>query len=281
MAVSVAWIFSLARSGSSIVAYAAAAGFGCPVADEVLGPWNRTVEPYNYPPEQWQLVEAFVRANYVLDQPCISLAQELFEKMAATGSTAAAGDSLNGKHTGEQRRLISKYPHLIEPPGMFKQAFPAHGSTYLLRNPLHRLNSLYSRNWFDSISSNHDMDRYKAFARQWLVQSYGLLYDDLKRNPAEFFRRVYKSWEWPADDTHVARAVQYVQSKYHANSAVLEPGDVPSSPISEQRMLMPPEAVQTYLTDPFILALMDRVGWSAKMEDYLPSSPCSPTVPRP
>ncbi|MBC7772141.1 MAG: hypothetical protein H7210_06585 [Pyrinomonadaceae bacterium] len=271
MAVSVSWIFSLARSGSSIVAYAAAAGFGCPVADEVLGPWDRTVEPYNYPPEQWQLVGAYVRANYVLDQHCILLAQGLFEKMAASGDVAANGPSaVSGG--GEPRRLVSKYPHLIEPPDMFEKAFPTHGAAYMLRNPLHRLNSLYARSWFDAISSNHDMDRYKAFARQWLVQPYGLLYDDMKRDPVTFFGRVYKAWRWPADEANVARAVQYVQSTYHGNSGDMEQGGNPSAPRSEQRMLMPLEAVTTYLTDPFILALMERVGWSVNVEDYLPRS---------
>jgi hypothetical protein len=263
MAVSVAWMFSLARSGSSIAAYAAAAGFGCPVADEVLGPWNRTVEPYNYPAVQWQLVEAFVRANYVLDERCVSLSDELFNAMAGDEITADAA------HVS-QRRLVSKYPHLVEPPGMFEAAFPSHGTAYLLRNPLHRLNSLYARGWFDAISSNHDMDRYKAFARQWLVQPYGLLYDDLKRDPHAFFRCVYRSWDWPADESHVARAAEYARSTYHANSGEVQAGDDPSAPRSEQRMLMPLEAVRAYLTDPFILALMERVGWSVREEEYVP-----------
>lgn len=267
MAVSVAWIFSLARSGSSIVAYAAAAGFACPVADEVLGPWNRTVEPYNYPPEQWKLVEAFVRANYVLDDRCVSLCNGLFEQMGGVGPTELSSGS--PAHAAA-RRVVSKYPHLVEPPGMFEMAFPAHGTAYLLRNPLHRLNSLYARGWFDAISSNHDTDRYKAFARQWLVQPYGLLYDDLKRDPRAFFRRVYTAWDWPAEDHHIERAAAYTLSTYHGNSAVLESGDVPASPRSEQRMLMPPEAVQAYLSDPFIRALMERVGWSVNADDYLP-----------
>ena len=55
----VAWVFVLARSGSSITAYAAAAPWDLPVADEIMGPWDRTGEPYNFPPEQARLVEMF------------------------------------------------------------------------------------------------------------------------------------------------------------------------------------------------------------------------------
>jgi len=288
MALSVAWVCSLARSGSSIASYAAAAGFGCPVADEIFGPWDRTVEPYNYPPEQWQLVQAFVQANYTVDSRCVSLASEVFEKIATLGERGAGTTDADTPHSSEASsspapasRVVTKYPHLIEPPGMFENAFADHGFAYLLRNPLHRLNSLYIRNWVDAISSNYDMDRYKAFARQWLVQPYGLLYDDLRRDPAAFFQRLYRAWGWPATDAHVARAVHYVQSTYHADSAVVESAFTPTSPVSEQRMLMPVEAVEMYLGDPFILALMERVGWSLKAEDYLPSSLCSPTAPSP
>ena len=53
----VVWLFSLARSGSSVAVYSAAAPWGHAVGDELLGPWDRTGEPYNYPAKQKDLAE--------------------------------------------------------------------------------------------------------------------------------------------------------------------------------------------------------------------------------
>jgi hypothetical protein len=253
MALSVAWVFSLARSGSSIVAYAAAAGVACPVADEILGPWDRTCEPYLYPAEQPRLAEAFAQSGYMLDPACIELANSIFLQLAGTND-----------------RIVSKYPHLIEPPGMFESAFPGHRSIFLLRNPLHRLNSMHTRNQTAMSSASHDMDRFKAFAQQWQSHPNRMIYDDMRRDTLTFFRRVYDAWEWPVTDAQVVRAATYTRMQYHSESGVVDPGFAPPLPLSERRRSLTAPIVEQYLGDPMIRDLMEQVGWSTEASAYLP-----------
>lgn len=264
MPLSIAWVFSLARSGSSIVAYAAAAGVACPVADEIFGPWERTEEPYAYPPEQAELVGMFVRAGHVLDDACVEVANRVFRHIA-----------------GRSERLVSKYPHLVEPPGMFEAAFPGLRSIYLLRNPLHRLNSIHARGQGEMSSADDDIDRYKAFAQQWRAQPGRMLYDDMRRDTLTFFRRVYEAWGWPVTDAEVVRAATYTRLRYHSGSGVVDPGLAPAVPMSERSRSLSPAMVERYLGDPMIRDLMEQVGWSTEPSAYLPAAEAAQELPPP
>jgi len=214
LAVDVVWIFSLPRSGSSVTAYAAAKPFGAVVADEVLGPWDRTGAPYNYPALQKQLVEAYHGSRCVLTPEVIGIATELFE--------------LLGEKTG---RVVSKHPHLKPPPSEFHIAFPDHRAIWLMRNPLRRLNSLYTRGWTDDLRPNYELDHFKAFARNWMSLRERVVFEQMKRQPEQFFRLIYKHWGWtqrtstlqrrsrtrgPRTTVHRARSTRMVKLLRHS-----------------------------------------------------------------
>lgn len=248
--IDVCWIFSLARCGSSIAAYAAAAPFAAPVADEPFGPWDRTGEPYHYPPEQDRLRRLFWDSGEHLTEEVVDLAERLFEKIA-----------------GRSGRVVSKHPHTMIDPDEFRDRLGHHKAVHLLRNPLMRLNSLYVRGWTGSIGESHDLTRFKTAARRWLDSSHRFTFEELRADPADFFRRLWTAWGWPHDDSHVAAALEYQNSHYHASSAQLG-SRRPSRPLSEKRLALPEEAIELYLADPFVRDLMERVGWSTDPGAY-------------
>ena len=117
MSAEVVWVFSLPRSGSSVTAYAAAAAFGVPVADEVFGPWDRTGTPYNYPRVQHELVRIYLEDRCYFTPRVLELAEELFEILG-----------------GRVGRVVVKHPHLRPFPHNFREARPDDGAVWLLRS---------------------------------------------------------------------------------------------------------------------------------------------------
>ncbi len=241
MAVDVVWIFSLPRSGTSVTAYAAAKPFGAVVADEVLGPWDRTGEPYNYPAIQTRLVEAYHGSRCVLTPEVVGIATELFE--------------LLGEKTG---RVVSKHPHLKPPPNEFHLAFPAHRAIWLMRNPLRRLNSLYNRGWTDDMRPNHELDHFKAFARNWLAVQERVVFEQMKRQPERFFKAIYQHWGWDASPEQVSQAISYTKGAYHGSSGTMDTRRTASAPLSENRWCLPEEALEMYLEDELVQRVMRR-----------------------
>ena len=250
MGAHVGWLFSMARSGSSVAAYASAAPWDHPVADEVFGPWDRTGDLYKYPESQLDLVAAFQVARHRIDDDVARIATGLFDEL--------------GERTGF---VVCKSPHAEPTPEDVRRAFPAHRAVFLLRNPLHRLNSLYARGWLDSCGPNHDLDRYKRFARWWMEAEHRVRYDDLRADPSSFFGTIWDAWglEWTADD--VRRAVEYAGGHYHDSSLLLS-ARRPSRPVSESKLRLPDGAIEAYLADDLVRPLMEAQGWSTDPADY-------------
>ncbi len=246
----VVWLHSLARSGSSITVYAAAAPWQHAVADEIIGPWDRTGAPYWYPRSQRRLVRLFKQRGHELTPDVVDLTNRVLSQIAGT--------------TGV---VISKWPHLRPAPEVFDRAFPNDRRAYLIRNPLHRLNSLYRRGWLGSISAEHDFHRYAQFARWWREQEHRLTYDELRADPRAFFSRLFDAWGWDHDQTHVEGAVAYMRQNYHASSA--EKSDASGGGVlSEREFALPEEAIDRYLSDPFMVDFMQEMGWSTDPADY-------------
>lgn len=264
VSIRVAWLFSLIRSGSSVTAYAAGAPWGHAVADEPFGPWVRTGEPYHYPPEQARLKQLFDASGHVIDE-------------AVRASAGALFDTL-GADTGA---VIVKIPHDRPTPHDAARAFPGHGFAYLLRNPLHRLNSVYVRGMLNPgrprpIGANHDLEQYKAFAARWLAQPHRVLYDDLQGDPRRFFETLYRAWAWDFTGADLDAAAEYARRHYHAASAKVAPRSNPRNVVSVAHRALPDEAIETYLADDFIVDLMREVGWSTDPQAYRAPLPASP-----
>ena len=246
------WIFSLPRSGSSVTAYAAAHALGCPVADEPLGPWDRTAEPYNYPAMQADLVRAHLSGQCMLEDPdTIELARRVLTAIA-----------------GESDTLVVKHPHLRPPPPQFRAAFPDHRAVWLARNPLTRLNSLYARGWTDALRPNYELDHYKMFATNWQASSAPLTFELFRAKPKKFFGLLFKAWGVDADRSMVNAAMDYAREHYHGSSKELE-SRAPSSAPSERQRALPEEAVRMYLADPMIADMMKRQRWPRRASAYV------------
>jgi len=247
------WIFSLPRSGSSVTAYAGAEALDAAVADEVFGPWDRTGPPYNYPARQAELVGAHHACGCRFTPEVVPIARDVLAQIA-----------------GEKGRVIVKHPHLKPPPEEFRAAFGSHRAVWLLRNPLTRLNSLYTRGWTEHLRPNYELEHYKAFARHWLAQPpwRRLTFEQMRRDPRRFYRRLLIGWgAWPSRE-RVGRAVAYARQRYHASSGEIDAEAKPGAPISEIRRALPPAAVEMYLHDEFILRLMRRSRWPVDAGAY-------------
>lgn len=283
---SVCWLFSMTRSGSSVAAYAAAWPWRVPVADEAMTSFeDRTRPPYNFPEEQKRLRQVYWDAGERLTPEVVGLAQGVFDRMAARGAAEGRGAGLVSSMTGElvaagdgpgfaydgPRRVVSKHPHDLIDVAEFRAAFPRHRAVHLLRNPLHRLNSIYRRDWKAIMGENHDLPRFKKIAQRWLDAEHRVVFDQMKSDPAGFFGAVWRAWGWEFDARHVEAASAYQRTHYHASSAKVSLKKKPGKLFSEARFEVPREVVEMYLADGFVRGLMERVGWSVRMEDYLDS----------
>lgn len=250
----VGWIISLIRSGSSATAYGAASAWSHPIADEALGPWVRIGQKYAFPPVQRDLVRAFKEARWTLSEQVVTLANQLF-------------DELGGPTGG----VVVKHPHLDFHPDDFRAAFPDHGVVYLIRNPLHRLNSIYARGLLESLRPNHELEHFTEFAKRWLTRpdAQRVVFDDLKQDPRDYYRRIFDAWGWKYEAADLDTAASYTASNYHSSCKELE-GTDPDRPMSESAARLPLEAIDLYLSDPFIVDLMTQLGWSTDGESYLP-----------
>ncbi|MFI4881953.1 MAG: hypothetical protein ACIAQU_05145 [Phycisphaerales bacterium JB064] len=246
------WIFSLPRSGSSVTAYAAAHALGCPVADEPLGPWDRTGEPYNYPPAQAELVKAHLAGQCMLEDP----------------ATIALADRVLREIAGSSDAIVVKHPHLRPPPAQFRSAFPSHHAIWLARNPLTRLNSLYARGWTDALRPNYELDHYKAFAANWSASRVPLTFELFRTQPDKFFKKLFKAWKVKPSKAMIASAIEYAQAHYHGSSKELEQRET-SAALSESAKALPEEAVRMYLADPAISKMMKRNRWPREAAAYL------------
>ncbi|MEM1071802.1 MAG: sulfotransferase [Planctomycetota bacterium] len=254
----VAWVFSLARSGSSITAYAAADALGAAVADEVLGPWDRTGPPYGYPKPQAALAEAFKASHAALTPDIASELDSLLRTIAAEGCTD---------------RVVCKHPHLRFTPEELAERFPDHAAVWLIRNPLKRLASIHARGWTSIIRPNHDLDFFREYAQRWLAlpEERRLIFEHLASNPEAYFRNVLRAWGWPSDEAIIERAVGYQRAHYHGRSGEIEAERTHRRSLSDRSRTAPTEAVELYLRDPFMQDLFKICGWSLRKRDYLPT----------
>lgn len=242
MGARVGWLFSMARSGSSIAAYAAAAPWGHTVADEIFGPWDRTGDLYKYPRTQLDLIDAFRAAHLRIDDATARIATELFDEL--------------GEETGF---VICKSPHMDPKPEFVRQAFPNHPAVFLLRNPLHRLNSLYARGWLKSCADDFDLGRFREFATWWKSAEHRVVYDDLRHDPGSFYTALWDAWGLSWSDDHLRRAIAYAGENYHDSSLLRSPRK-PKKPISESKLKLPDEAIEAYLGDDFVREIREGAG---------------------
>jgi len=256
----VGWVFGLARSGSSITAYAAAAPWNAPVADEILGPWDRTEEPYSYPREQAELVRLFKASNAHLTPEIAGLTRSIMRELA----DRAGAD-----------RLVSKHPHLRFTPEEFAEFFPEHRGVWIIRNPLRRLASVHARGWTSIVRPNHDLDYFREYAERWLAlpEDRRLVFESLKRDPIAYFAKIHEAWGWTPSDEDLAKAAGYQKSTYHGVSKGVEESHSPEAAVSEKARSVPREAVDLYLRDPFMRKLFKRLGWSLRRYDYCERPP--------
>ena len=203
---------------------------------------------------QRDLVKAFADAKWTISDQVATLANQLCDEL--------------GADTGG---VVVKHPHLDFHPDQFRAAFPDHGVVFLIRNPLHRLNSIYARGLLESLRPNHELEHFTEFAKRWLDQpeSSRLVFDDLKRDPNAYYRKIYDAWGWSYDEADLDSAATYTAANYHASCKELESTD-PDKPVSERTAGLPAEAIDLYLSDPFIVDLMKQLGWSTDAESYQP-----------
>ncbi len=229
------------------------------MADEILGPWDRTGPPYSYPSEQAELAERFKASHALLTPDIVTDTLTLMRTIAERENTAC---------------LVSKHPHLRFTPEEFAEAFSEHRGVWVIRNPLRRLASIHARGWTSIIRPNHDLDYFREYAERWLAMNDNqrVVFEDLKRDPRSYFARVLGAWGWPNDADTADRAVAYQRSQYHGKSGERETGRSTKRSLSDVTRLAPAEAVELYLADPFMRDLFARCGWSTNPRSYLPTT---------
>lgn len=251
MSAQVGWLLSLPRSGSSIAAYAAAAPWNHPVADEPFGPQVRTAPPYGYPAEQADLVQGFARGTLRLD-----------ERLAAMGERVLQGIAAG------RGFVVCKVPHLNPTIDEISRFYPSHRVAMLLRNPLHRLNSYYLFGMEPLRSAGpFEVQLFKSYAAKWRQCPCRVVYDDMKRNPARFFGTLWAGWGLAFTDADVAAADSYRRGHYHASCLVTSKDD-PESVRSQREWRLPDGAIEAYLSDAEVRDLMVEAGWSVNADDY-------------
>lgn len=237
-----------------MAAYAAAAPWRVPVADEVFTSFeDRTKPPYNFPESQRRLRELYLSVGERLTPEVCDLAEDVLASIAR-----AAGSD----------RVVSKHPHDVIDTSEFRAAFPHHRAVHLLRNPLHRLNSIYRRGWQAIMGDGHDLARFTKIARRWQEAEHRVTFDALRSDPGAFFGTIWRAWGWAYGEAELSAAVAYQRTNYHASSAKLSPRKRPSRLYSEGRFVVPRDVVDMYLGDPFVRGLMERVGWPTEAAAY-------------
>lgn len=153
----VAWLFSMIRSGSSIAAYAAVAPFGGVVADEIFGPWVRTGPYYKFPPEQQLITERFRTSAGIITPDIARATDTVFARLAAGDAgipVSSPGREHLLTHTPPGGRPIAvKMPHDHPAPAEVARVWPRHHHAFLLRNPIDRLSSIIQRGMLPDGSS--------------------------------------------------------------------------------------------------------------------------------
>lgn len=259
--VRVGWIFSLVRSGSSATAYAAASAWDAPVADEPFGPWDRTGPPYNLPPIQRDLVRAFAAMGHTLSAEVVGMANELFRTLAERSG-------------GE--RVVCKCPHLLFDPSDFETWFGGrsgdvtHGHVGLIRNPLHRVNSAYARNWERLLNDPYELEVYRTFMHRWKRMPGRFRFDRIVADPESAFAELHAAIGFGGTVKHAKASAEYLRANYHASSAEVS-GETPDKPKSEQGWAAPREVVDLYLADDEIATFMHEQGWPTRRTAYLGS----------
>lgn len=258
----VGWIFSLVRSGSSAAAYAGAAPWNLPVADELFGPWDRTGSPYHMPKRQAELVRAFRAVGHVLTAEVVGLAHEVLRELAERD------ESGNGW-------VVSKCPHLMFTPKDFATWFGSagtqgftHHAASLIRNPLRRVNSCYARDWEHMLNDPYELGVYRTFLARWREAAVRLRYEDMRADPANFFRTLYEGWTLPAGEADIARACDYLARQYHDSSAQRHEVTGLLKPRSESIWAAPPETLDVYLSDPEMREFLESQGWPTRRSAY-------------
>lgn len=258
----VGWVFSLVRSGSSAASYAAAAPWGLPVADELFGPWDRTGEPYNMPKRQAELVRAFRAVGHVLTAEIVGLAHEIIRELAERDESGKGW-------------VICKCPHLMFTPKDFNTWFGqaqsqgfAHHAAFLIRNPLRRVNSCYSRGWEHMLNDPYELGVYRTFLNRWKEADVRLRYEDMRTDPSRFFRTLYEGWTLPFTESDIEKACAYLGERYHDSSAESHKVQGELKPRSEGVWAAPPEVLDAYLADAQMLDFMDEQGWPTNRSAY-------------
>lgn len=258
-ALGVHWLFTMTRSGSSAVVYASAHALNLAVADEPFGPWDRTGEPYNYPKEQVELHRMHLEKGERLDTETCALAERVLTQIAAD----------QGKDG-----VIIKLPHAMIEPAEVERFWPEHRMVFLVRNPLARLNSLYTRGWTDTIREPHDLETVRIFLHRFMRTEADkrLTFDEFTQTPRRFFRRLWSAWGVAFDEDQVETAVRYRAQHYHGSSGETIEGHNPHRVLSEHRKEVPREACEAYMADPVVGGVMRRMGWISEDHRYTRSS---------
>jgi hypothetical protein len=258
----VGWIFSLVRSGSSAASYAAAAPWDLPIADELFGPWDRTGPPYNMPKRQAELARAFRAVGHVLTAEIVGLAHDIIRELAERDESGKGW-------------VICKCPHLMFTPKDFNTWFGAtsaqgivHHQAHLIRNPLRRANSCYSRGWESMLNDPYELCVYRTFLQRWNNAETQLSFEDMRSDPADFFRRLYDGWSLPVTDSDIQRACGYLSEQYHDSSAERRALTASFTPRSEASWSAPAELLDVYLADDEIHSFMQEQGWPTKRSAY-------------
>ena len=94
-----------------------------------------------------------------------------------------------------------------------------------------------------------------------------VIYDDLRRDPRAFYTALWNAWGLDWTDAHLERAITYAGENYH-DSSLMRSKRKPSKPISEKKLNLPDEAIETYINDDFVRSIMEENGWSTNPDDY-------------
>ncbi|MEM9166112.1 MAG: hypothetical protein AAGB48_03725 [Planctomycetota bacterium] len=255
--VPICWLLSMTRSGSSAAAYASSHALGALVLDEPFGPWDRTAPPYRYPNAQPELHRRHLAAGEILSAETSEHLDKLIEMIIC-------------RQADRPSAVIIKVPHSMIDPRDIARLRPDDRIVYMLRNPLERLNSLYTRGWQATILTPHDLETFRQFAHRWIAAppEARLTFDALIATPRMFFRACWDAWELPWTEARVEDAVRYRAQEYHESSAIVQRGRNPHRVLSRHRKDVPIAAVHAYLRDPVALAFFARFGWSTAPSAY-------------